>query len=524
MKELQSRLAANRTNSFSYPGPGGLVHRSFSDVHADVLKVMGMLHELGLGSRARVGVISSNCYEFVLLDLACLFGGYQFVPLPRETFKSDWTAIGNQLQLGVLFVESSLFQAQDKCVSLDRVRETLSGQALRVAPNSVPFADDEAFTIVFTSGSTGTPKALEVRLGCASEFITTCLSLFDLGKRDRIAVFLPLSQFSSRLYIYGAIWRGFDVLLSTPGRIFFDLKRCPPTVLQGIPHLFDSIYESMSSQVQASAAGRAAFCALQVANRVLPARIVRLAGRRLFHEAHAFWGGRMRLLITGAAPIRREVLEFFNTIGIPMFEAYGLVETGLITLNHPKDFRIGSVGKVLPGKRVEFDRDQQILVSSPYLWGREYCGAPRAASERVFVRPGWVATGDIGRLDADGFLYLMGRKDEVLVLSNGHKVHPALVEEHLSGSEHIKQAVVFGAGRPSLACVALPRSAQVSDDDLAREVRRVNQALSAHTQISAIVRAKAAFSIENGMITPNLKLNRTGIYEQHRHEIEDAYA
>jgi long-chain acyl-CoA synthetase len=502
-----------------------MVRRTFAAVYDDVARVAALLRREGLKPRARLGVLCANRYEFIVLDLACICLGLHFMPLPVDVNKGRVDEAIAALQLELCFVDDALGRASGPLVRSLRLLADAFGAAGEPEPivGGRTFESDEPFTTVFTSGSTGAPKPMEVRFACPADFIETCLARFVPRPDDCIAVFLPLTQFSSRLYVYGAVMAGFDVLLSTPARIFFDLKLAQPTILQGIPYFFEGIHDSMIGAVRGSTQARWAYRALRGASRAVPGGLFSLAARRAFARVHEFWGGRMRLLVTGAAPIRPEVIEFFNVVGIPMYEAYGLVETGLITLNHPGASRIGSVGRVLPGRQIAFDAEQQITVQSSLLWGQGYAGDAAGAGRDVFVGPDRIATGDVGYLDRDGYLYLRGRRDDVVVLASGHKVHPSLVERELGSSETIKHAAVFGSGRPYLVCVAAPAAPTVATDDLRRDLAETNRRLPANQQVKGLVRARAPFSLENHLLTPSLKLDRRAIYETYRAEIEALY-
>jgi long-chain acyl-CoA synthetase len=523
MDQLPQRLRQNHANVIEYHDGQTLVRKPYSLMYQDVCRVMAYLKELGLKPRDKIGSISGNRYEVVVLDLACLFGGWHLVTLPKEQYRNSIHEAINDFALKLCFADEL---AAGSCRNLIPMSEIAASMLRSVSVEeqiAIPFSAEETFTTVFTSGSTGTPKAIEVRYKCPGHFIASALQLFRLGAGDKIVVFLPLHQFSSRLYVFGAIMGSFDILLTTPDKILFDLRKCKPTILQGVPYFFDSIYESAIKQIKSSLWSRVMFDAFSIFHKIAPARAVRPLQRIVFAEFHKMWGDRMRILITGAAPIRAIVLQFFDILGMPIYEAYGLVETGLISLSYPGSRRIGSVGKILADKDVRFDADGQIIVRSSYFWGTRYVNASAEVAAEVFSEDECVSTGDAGYLDKDGFLYLTGRVKDVLVLTSGDKVQPSAIEQMLISAPSIKQAAVFGNGKPYLVCVLTLKGKSVDRDHISREIAEINGKLSSYARVNGFVIADQHFSTANQQLTAAMKLNRRQISQRYRCELEALY-
>jgi long-chain acyl-CoA synthetase len=234
----------------------------------------------------------------------------------------------------------------------------------------------------------------------------------------------------------------------------------------------------------------------------------------VFRNAYDALGGKMRFMVTGMAPIKRSTLDLFSMMQLPLFETYGLIESGSVSLNLPGAYRAGSVGKPLPGVRVEFAPDNEVLVYRDQPIAVGYFESAAGESERTFV-DGAVATGDIGRVDKDGYLYLVGRKKEIIVTAGGEKVHPEVIEADINSCPEVERAVVFGRESvPTLAAVVLPK--RPADPEAQVRVRqfidRLNQRWR-NVSVENVIFTDIAFSRENGFLRPNLKLARNRIGE-----------
>jgi long-subunit acyl-CoA synthetase (AMP-forming) len=238
--------------------------------------------------------------------------------------------------------------------------------------------------------------------------------------------------------------------------------------------------------------------------------------------AHALFGDRIRYLWTGSAPARRDTLEFFSaTLRMPVFEGYGLNETCIVAKNHPGAHREGSVGKVLPRKKILFDEDGVISVYSDHPVNTRYAYAAPGESERVF-QGDVVRTGDIGHLDDDGYLYIHGRADDVIVLDNGRKVIVRPVEERMKAHPAIGECVVYCPTQTHLVAVVSPAAdlpAGPDDADfaalVAAHLEHCNAAAEPDERIAGTVLADAPFTVENGLLSSQFKPRRKQIAEQY---------
>jgi long-subunit acyl-CoA synthetase (AMP-forming) len=213
------------------------------------------------------------------------------------------------------------------------------------------------------------------------------------------------------------------------------------------------------------------------------------------------------------------MLRFFHDAGMPIYEGYGLNETCIVAKNHPRAHRAGSVGQVLPGKQVMFDEDGVISIRSDHPVNHRYMYAPPGESERVFRADGVVRTGDLGYLDEDGFLFIVGRADDVIVLDNGRKIIVRPIEERLRAGAAIEECVVFCPAQTHLVAVVSPASEPADEPAIAAQVARANAALGPDEQIARVVVAEP-FSVEGGTLTSQFKPRRRRIFEKYRSQID----
>jgi long-subunit acyl-CoA synthetase (AMP-forming) len=289
--------------------------------------------------------------------------------------------------------------------------------------------------------------------------------------------------------------------VSTYEAAFPALGLARPTVVMGVPAFYDAAKAHIEARARRAADGTGSSDAL------------RAAGRDLF-------GDRIRYLWTGSAPARGELISFFTDIGLPMYEGYGLNETCIVSKNHPGANRPGSVGRVLPGKRVLFDGDGVISVHSEHPVTRGYELAPPGASERVFVGGGVVRTGDLGYLDADGFLFIRGRADDVIVLENGRKIVVRPIEEHMKGSAAIEECVLFCPTQAHLVAVVSPAQNPADVAAIAERVALTNASAGRDEHIKRVVVARR-FTVEDDLLTSQLKPKRKRILEAYWSEIHN---
>jgi long-subunit acyl-CoA synthetase (AMP-forming) len=360
----------------------------------------------------------------------------------------------------------------------------------------------DPIALKFTSGSTGTPKCLAATASSVNSSIGRVQELFAHGPNDNLFVFLPLSLLQQRYWVYSALAFGHDVTISTSEAALVTMARVQPTVVMGVPAFFEAAQRHVEREADRRTAGRSNQQTIEDA-------------------AHALFGRRIRYLWTGSAPASPATLAFFNRCGLPIYEGYGMNETCIITKNAPGAAKPGSVGRPLPGKRVTIDGDGVVNVISDFPVATRYEYASPGESERIFRPDGVVRTGDLGHLDEDGFLFLHGRADDVIVLGNGRKVVVGPIEEFMKRNSAVAQCVLFCPNESHIVAVVSAARQPPDVEAIHRQAALSNTTFGHDEQIKKVVVAREPFTISNDLLTSQCKPRRGQILEAYRSEIND---
>jgi long-chain acyl-CoA synthetase len=443
-------------------------------------RVAAHLRRLGVGPGDRVGIRAANCLEWVLLDLAALRLGAVTAGYDPGKFPQTGSELVAAHDLTVLFTDRA--ETGDRVRSLRGLRDLPPSNARLPA---VTWAPEAATALKFTSGSSGPAKSLLASAGSIDDSLTAVQAMFGHGPGDDLFVFLPLSLLQQRYWIYSALVFGHDVTITTYESAFVTMASVRPTVVMGVP----GFYEAARSHIEATA---------------------RRTGTDPATVAKTVFGDRIRYLWTGSAPARAATLEFFGDAGLPIYEGYGLNETCIVAKNHPGAHRVGSVGRMLDGREVIIDSDGVINVRARHPVATRYEHAGPGESEAMFKPGGIVRTGDLGRLDADGFLYVLGRADDTIVLDNGKKIVVRPIEERLRASPFIEDCVLVNPSPGELVAIVSPTADDTDPEGLRAALRDANSALSHDEQLTKLV-VSERFTVANGLLSVQLKPRRQQI-------------
>lgn len=511
LTKLVERLQHPNPNAVSSFEAGQIVRRTHAHVYKDVKGAEALLRAFGVGPGMRVGIRAPNCYQWIIYDLALIELRAVSVAFSDDFAGKAASELLQEYDLSLLLVPTSEYADSCHCSS---AIACIDGPNLdvKVRP-SKPDGHDPDFArigMVFSSGSSGRCKGLLLnRRG-----IETNIDAFTLAVKPRqedcLLLFLPISNFQQRMMYYAALWYGFDLIIADSGKLFRALKELHPTILIAPPMLYENLETRFCNlppfkQRFAKAVGA-------VIGKLPLGFIGRRLARAVFREAYEAFGGRMRFMVTGMAPIRRSTLELFQLMQLPLFETYGLTEFGNIALNLPGACRIGSVGKLLSGVQVEFAPDGEIIAAREHSIATGYFEGGEGCEEETFLPANRIATGDIGRLEQNGYLYIIGRKKEVIVTTGGMKIHPEILESEIQACSDVARAVIFqDSAQDILVAVVLLRH---SGDDARHRVEQFIAHLEerpGNAVINSVIFTDIVFSRENGFLLPNLKLNRRKI-------------
>jgi long-chain acyl-CoA synthetase len=403
----------------------------------------------------------------------------------------------------------------------------------RLHPPRPPFiahAEDPA-ALIFTSGTTGQPKSLLYTHGQLTHARVILSHVFsEFTPSDRGISWLPMVNLFQRMVNLVAMTRGVPYYyLANPRDIMVWIPRWKPSLLVGVPRFYEKVHQTLLARLPRPVAYLLKTI-LGFTQRVIHQRRwgdpVPLIDRVLLAVADALvlrflrriWGGRLRLAISGSAPCSVTVLNFFEAIGLPLLEAYGISENVIpLAINRPSDYRLGSVGKPLPGQEVRIAPDGEVFVRGPGL-----CHLDNG-EDLPLTSDGFLSTKDYGRMDEEGFIFLTGRQSDIIKSSNGRRISLPKLEMYFRQIPGLDQMIITGHGRSSLVAVATRAEASVSAESIAREVERKNQGVCPAERLSGIVLLSEGFSIQRKEMTGNLKLRRQEIERNHHPAVESIY-
>ncbi len=419
-------------------------------------------------------------------------------------------------------------------------------------------ADDTA-TLIYTSGTTGPSKAVVLSHGNLWWVADSLGKLFHADENDRMLSYLPLAHIAEQMgTMHNQVYAGFAVYFAKSIEQLGDhLKEVKPTVFFGVPRVWEKMQVAIEAKLQQATGVKAklAAWAMSVGQRWNERDMAgqrtgfwldvqkSLAQKLVFQKVQEALGfDQARMLSTGAAPIAPESLKFFHGLNILVRELYGQSEAcGPSTLSLPGSTRVGSVGKPLPGTQVRVAEDGELLIRGPHIF-KGYMGQPTATAETIV--DGWLQTGDLGRVDADGYVYITGRKKDLIITSGGKNISPANIEAALMDSHLIEYAVVCGDGRNYLTALLTLEAQSLADfakahglppgpdlhkhplvqEALQQAVDHVNEQQARVAQIRKFAVLTQPFSIEGGELTPTLKVKRKVVLERQHALIQSLYA
>jgi long-chain acyl-CoA synthetase len=554
---------------------------SSSDLRRNVAGTVRALQRLGIQKGDRVAILSENRPEWSTADFAILLLGAVTVPV-YSTLTPEQTAytlrdsgarvvfVSTELQLRK--VQSILPQTQVKrIVVMDHIQisSDLAATCLlmdqfmtqgpgNLAPQTESIArsiqPDDLATIIYTSGTTGTAKGAMLTHGNIASNINCSLLGFEMHPGLLSISFLPLSHVTARHVDFSMLYHGVTLaycpFMENLTETFLEVR---PSLCVSVPRVYEKIYAKTEMKAHGFAKRAIYRWALSVGRANKPAILAgqtptaanwKLANQLVFSKIREGLGGRVETFISGGAPLGRELAEWFATVGIRIHEGYGLTETSpVIAVNTPVNHRIGTVGKILPNLEVRIAEDGEILVRGPSVF-KGYWNRPEETKNAF--QDGWFQTGDIGQIDADGYLSVTDRKKELIKTSGGKFIAPQPIENSLKLNPLIGTAVVVGDKRKFAFVIVSPNFPLLEDWARANNVtfsshaelvakpkvqalyegvvEEVNQNLARFEKLKRVLLVPDEFTAENGALTPTLKLRRRVIEERYRAQIDDLYA
>ena len=545
------------------------------------------LYALGLRKGDRVVILAANSPEWTLSDAGCQFAGVIDVPIYTTLTSDTVRYIVDDCAARVIFIQDAetyrrVLPSVADCDSLDRfvlfnadgvidekiisiaqleatgvslrAKQPDLSEILRAAVESHDIA-----TLIYTSGTTGEPKGVKLTHTNLISNVIDASEKYGFTGTDTSLSVLPLSHVFERTGMYVYVMYGMRVFFAESiDKVPDNLKEVRPTIFIGVPRIFEKVFER--ARLKAVKGGRInelifdwaidiakEFAALNEAGQPIPMALAAkhsIADTLVFSKLREFFGGRLRFCITGGAALSDEIYLVFTGAGISIMQGYGLTETSpVISSNNPTAVRVGTVGKPIRNVKVRVAADGEIEVTGPGVMAGYYHKAD--ATEDAFTEDGWFKTGDIGNLDNDGYLKITDRKKELFKTSGGKYIAPAPIEEMLRSSRFVNQVVLVGSERKFPAALIVPNFemlesyAKLKDLDIStpaefcrnpriidlfsRQIEAMTDGLAQYEQVKSFALLEHEMTVENGELTPTLKVKRRVVDEKYRAVIDKIY-
>jgi len=557
------------------------VKRSFLEVEETVRKLALGLVDLGVAKGDKVSILANTRPEWTYFDFAALSIGATVVPIYQTNSSEECQYVLENSDAKVVVVEDDeqlekiravrdrlplleqvvrMTGTSEDAISLDDLAARGAGRdAAEWEQRWSAVTPDDISTFIYTSGTTGPPKGCVISHGNYRAMLDMVNQNSVIEGEDVTYLYLPLAHSFALLIQLGSFDLGATIAYweRDPLKIMPNLAEVKPTYFPSVPRIFEKIYTLATSSMEKEGGLKKAIFewSIRVGGKM---REAERAGRRpgfllrkqyefadskVLSRIRALFGGKLRLAVSGAAPISPDILRFFDAAGVLVLEGWGMTETSTAaTISTAEAFKIGTIGKPFPGCEVRIADDGEILVKGPNVFQGYY---KNDEATRETIVDGWLHTGDLGSIDSEGYITITGRKKDIIITAGGKNITPANLEGEIKQHPLVSQCVVVGDRRPYLVALVtldpeeavayasehgLPEDpAQLASDGGVREaieahLAKVNEKFARVEQVKKIAILPRDLSQESGELTPTLKVKRAVVADKHQSEIEQLYA
>jgi long-chain acyl-CoA synthetase len=558
-------------------------------------KIADGLISLGVEPHHRIAIISETRQEWVETDMGILLARAITVPIYPSLTSKQSEHILTDSETKIVFVQDpiqakKIFQFKNLKILIyfDQIKVEKDGSQIEINqvipkdfkgkvisygelmiqgqnnPSDLKARAKEVdphdiATIVYTSGTTGTPKGAMISHDNLVYICSTLKDLFELGPEDSQLLFLPLAHIFARIVYLSALKIGYTLIFAQDmNRIIEDAKETSPTFMCAVPRFFEKVYERfMTKQKQAPKWKRMLLDyslkigkekSLYLQKKEQPPLSLALKSLLMnilvYKKIKALFGGKLKFMISGGAPLRKDILEFFHSLNLLILEGYGLTETSsVVSVNTPKRYKFGTVGRPIEGTKIAIEKDGEIKVQSRSVMKGYFKNEEE--TKKVIDPKGWLYTGDIGEIDEQGFLKITDRKKDILVTAGGKNIFPQTIENELKKSRYINEVMIYGDKRKYLVALVTLNKESIEEfalsqgisqkfeelvqtklikDTIAKEINKANKKLAPFETIKDFRIIATDFTLEAAEITPTLKIKRNVIAKRYKNLIEEMYS
>lgn len=505
------------------------VEFTYADVADKALRLVSALRALGAKPGDKVALISKNCAEWFICDLAMMLGDYISVPIfptaGSDTIEYCLNHSGSQhIIVGKLDDNEAVIEAMKAIPNIVSIALPYSSapkcqyeyqELIKQYPPTTERAqhhDDKLMSLVYTSGTSGQPKGAMLTYGAFTWSVQQLIDLIQIEDEDRLFSYLPLAHITERVYIFGTSIQG-GVQTAFPESLdtfIEDVRMHRPTFFISVPRLWTLFQQRILDKLPQ-----------RKLNLLLKIPFLNSIVKRKIADGLGL--DKARILGCGSAPVSPSLLSWYHQVGLNITEAWGMTESfAYSTINYPfRADKIGTVGNAGPGVQIKIAEDGEILVLSKGLFAGYYNND--IATKESFDNEGWLHTGDIGSIDSDGYLSIQGRKKDTFKTAKGKFVAPVPIEKKLFEYSRVEMMCMIGLGLPAPILLVVPHAFPNFDRSryertTEKIIKRINSEVETHEQIKGVLMIKEPWSIANGVLTPTLKIKRH-VLEKKYHEI-----
>ncbi len=527
-------LKKNTSNKVIYFEQNERIEKDFASFSDDIdkdIKILKALEEQKKGIK-RVGILGTTSYRWMTLDHACIKGGYKSAGLPETLNIEALDKIIKDLNIDLVLVDFKLKEKYEKldCIHIYYFNCTKlvvnDIEAINVQKQIISEENliQEDYSIVFSSGTSENIKYINRRFFEFKKQKTSFLkkvkeywwfrgSIWYIIKnksKNKLIIYLPFSHPMQRWFVQIAINNKLDIVLSDPKNCIKHIMIEKPNIMVSIPPIYDAMASMIESRIRRFDPKQQKLFRLFIKYRINTFRdnnpLKKYFSKRLFRKVKRVYGGKADLFITGSAPIKKETLQTFEKIGVRLYEAYSQSELSTIIMNSPRHYKLGSVGKPEKNLAVKIGKRDEILIK----FNEDYDSVNKQV---LNIKNEYIHTGDTGYIDKQGFLYITGRLDDVIVLERGKKIHPDKIQNKLSVLLDNSHVLVYSLNKESIACLVF--SKVLTNTRVQSQILNLNKSLASYERIKKFTIIKEEPSVENGLLTTTLKLKRKIILEKY---------